>query len=181
METVFSSSYSGAYTLSLLWIIHFFCLIMISSEVVQSCPTLCNLHGLEPARLLCPWDFPGKSAGAGCHFLLQEIFPTQRLNPDLPHCRQMLYHLSRQGSPDFQRISRGVLKYCSILNILVHVIHLRGERAESGDSGHQQAGQRKKQEEDRIWRAGSGWYQLCNLQRQLTSQTSAFSSLYSGT
>ena len=79
----------------------FFFLIMISSEVVQSCPTLCNLHGLEPARLLCPWDFPGKSAGAGCHFLLQEIFPTQRLNPDLPHCRQMLYHLSHQGSPDF--------------------------------------------------------------------------------
>jgi len=90
----------GAYTLSLLWIIFFF-IIMISNEVVQSCPTLCNLHGLEPARLLCPWDFPGKSAGAGCHFLLQEIFPTQRLNPDLPHCRQTLYHLSHQGSPDF--------------------------------------------------------------------------------
>ena len=34
----------------------------------------------------------------GCHFLLQEIFPTQRLNPCLPHCRQMLYHLSHQGS-----------------------------------------------------------------------------------
>ena len=90
----------GAYTLSLLWIIFFF-IIMISNEVVQSCPTLCNLHGLEPARLLCPWDFPGKSAGGGCHFLLQEIFPTQRLNPDLPHCRQTLYHLSHQGSPDF--------------------------------------------------------------------------------
>ena len=29
----------------------------------------------------------------GCHFLLQEIFPTQGLNPGLPHCRQMLYHL----------------------------------------------------------------------------------------
>ena len=28
----------------------------------------------------CPWDFPGKNAGLGCHFLLQSIFPTQRLN-----------------------------------------------------------------------------------------------------
>ena len=35
----------------------------------------------------------------GCHFLLQRIFPTQGLNLGLPHCRQMLYHLSHQGSP----------------------------------------------------------------------------------
>ena len=27
-------------------------------------------HGLEPTRLLCPWDFPGKNTGVGCHFLL---------------------------------------------------------------------------------------------------------------
>jgi len=31
----------------------------------------------------CPWDFPGKNAGMGCHFLLQEIFPTQGQNPRL--------------------------------------------------------------------------------------------------
>ena len=34
----------------------------------------------------------------GCHFLLQRIFPTQGSNLGLPHCRQMLYHLSHQGS-----------------------------------------------------------------------------------
>ena len=28
-------------------------------------------HGLQPSRLLCPWDFPGKSTGVGCHCLLQ--------------------------------------------------------------------------------------------------------------
>ena len=50
------------------------------------------------ARLLHPWDSPGKNIGVGCHFLLQEIFPTQGLNPGLPHCRQMLYHLSHQRS-----------------------------------------------------------------------------------
>ena len=51
------------------------------------------------ARLLRPWNFPGKSTGVGCHFLLQGIFPTQGSNPGLPHCRQTLYPLSHQGSP----------------------------------------------------------------------------------
>ena len=37
------------------------------------------------------------NTGVGCHFLLQGIFLTQGLNPGLPHCRQMLYHLSYQG------------------------------------------------------------------------------------
>ena len=36
-----------------------------------------------PARLFCPWDFPGKNTGTGCHFFLQGIFPTQGLNPSL--------------------------------------------------------------------------------------------------
>ena len=39
------------------------------SEVAQSCPLLAT-HGLQPTRLLCPWDFPGKSTGVGCHCLL---------------------------------------------------------------------------------------------------------------
>ena len=56
-------------------------------------------HGLQPARFLCPWDFPGKNTEVGCHFLLQGIFPTQGSNPGLLHCRQILYCLSHQGSP----------------------------------------------------------------------------------
>ena len=40
-------------------------------------------HGLQPTRLLCPRDSPGKNTGAGCHALLQGIFPTQGLNPRL--------------------------------------------------------------------------------------------------
>ena len=56
-------------------------------------------HGLQTRWLLCPWDFPGKSTGMGCHCLLQGIFPTQGLNPGLTHCRRILYHLSHQGSP----------------------------------------------------------------------------------
>ena len=30
-------------------------------------------HGLQPTRLLRPWDFPGKSTGVGCHCLLRFI------------------------------------------------------------------------------------------------------------
>ena len=40
-------------------------------------------HGLYPARLLCPWDSPGKNTGVGCHALLQRIFPTQGSNPGI--------------------------------------------------------------------------------------------------
>ena len=40
-------------------------------------------HCLQPIRLLCPWNFPGKNTGEGCHFLLQRIFPTQGANPHL--------------------------------------------------------------------------------------------------
>ena len=40
-------------------------------------------HGLQPARLLCPWSFSGKNTGVGCHFLLQGTLPTQGSNPCL--------------------------------------------------------------------------------------------------
>ena len=44
--------------------------------VTQSCLTL-QFYGLWPARLLCPWNSPGKNTGVGSHSLLQGIFPTQ--------------------------------------------------------------------------------------------------------
>ena len=44
-------------------------------------------HGLQPARLLCSWNSPGQNTGVGGHSLLQGLFPTQGLNPCLPHCR----------------------------------------------------------------------------------------------
>ena len=63
-------------------------------------------HGLQPTRLLCPWDSPGKNTGVGCHFLLQGIFPAQRLNLGLLHCRQILYRLGHQG------VSFSVFLFC---------------------------------------------------------------------
>ena len=58
--------------------------------------------GLWPARLLCPWDCPGKNTGVGCHFLLQGIFLTQGLNlphPCLLYFRWILHCLSGKGRP----------------------------------------------------------------------------------
>ena len=46
------------------------------------------------------WNSPVKNTGVGCHALLQEIFLTQGLNLGLLLCRQILYHLSHQRSPD---------------------------------------------------------------------------------
>ena len=60
--------------------------------VDKLCPTLLRPCGLQPARLLCPWDSPGKNTRVGCHFLLQGIFLTQGLNPCLLLGRQILYH-----------------------------------------------------------------------------------------
>ena len=45
------------------------------------------------------WNSPGQNTGVGSPSLLQRIFPTQGLNPGLPHCRQILYQLSHKESP----------------------------------------------------------------------------------
>ena len=54
-------------------------------------------HGLPGSSV--HGDSPGKNTGVGYHALLQGIFPTEGSNPGFPHCRQILYHLSHQGSP----------------------------------------------------------------------------------
>ena len=46
----------------------FMCVCSVMSESLWP-------YGLSPARLLCPWDSPGKSTWVGCHCLLQGIFP----------------------------------------------------------------------------------------------------------
>ena len=48
--------------------------------VTQSCSTPLQPHGLQSTRLLCPWGFPGRNTGVGCHFLLQSIFLMQGSN-----------------------------------------------------------------------------------------------------
>ena len=54
---------------------------------------------LQPQGLCSLWNSPGQNTGVGILSLLQGIFPTQGLNPGLPHSRQILYQLSHNGSP----------------------------------------------------------------------------------
>ena len=67
--------------------------------VAQACPTLCDPMDCSPPCSSVHGDSPGNNAGVGCHALFQGIFPIQGSNPGLPHCRQILYCLSHQGSP----------------------------------------------------------------------------------
>ena len=56
-------------------------------------------HSVRPHGLHSPWNSPGQNTGVDSHSLLQGIFPTQGLNPGLPHCRWILYQLSHKGTP----------------------------------------------------------------------------------
>ena len=88
---------------------------------VFSCSVIANSlqpHGLQPARLLCPWNFLGKNTGVGCHFLLQGIFPTQRTNPCLwspLHWQAASLPLHHLGSPESLWYCCPVAKLCQIL------------------------------------------------------------------
>ena len=62
--------------------------------VAQSCLTLWDPVDCSQSGSSVHGDSPGKNTGVGYHALLQGIFPTQGLNPGLPHCRWILYHLN---------------------------------------------------------------------------------------
>ena len=55
-------------------------------------------HGLWSSRILCPWGLFRLEYWSGLPCPPPGIFPTQGSNPGLLHCRQILYHLSHQGS-----------------------------------------------------------------------------------
>ena len=71
--------------------------ITASPSVSESCSVMSD--SLQPHGLYSPWNSPCQNTGVGSLSLFQAIFPTQGLNPGLPHCRQILYQLSHQGSP----------------------------------------------------------------------------------
>ena len=58
-------------------------------------------YELQPSRLLCPWNSPGKNTGG----VSPRDLLAQGSNPVLSHCRQILYHLSHQGSPLWDQFS----------------------------------------------------------------------------
>ena len=77
-------------TFNCMYVLYFF----FTFKVTQSCPTLCDpmdctVHGILQARILEWVAFP----------FSRGFFPTQGLNPGLPHCRQILYQLNHNESP----------------------------------------------------------------------------------
>ena len=73
---------------------------------------------LRPCGLYSLWNSPGQNTGVGSFSLLQEIFPTQVLNPSLPHCRQILYQLSQKGSPKV-KVAQLCLTLCDPMDHMV--------------------------------------------------------------
>ena len=75
------------------------------SSIACVCPQslsrvwLCNHMDCSLSGSFLHKNSPGKNIGVGSHAPFQAIFPTQGSNPGLLHCRQILYHLSCQGSP----------------------------------------------------------------------------------
>ena len=72
-------------------------MVCLCTKSLQSCPTL-RPFGLQPARLLCPWDFPGKRTGVDCHAFLQGNLPDPAFHPHLLH---ILYQQAGSLPPGF--------------------------------------------------------------------------------
>ena len=69
------------------------------AQLLRSCPTLCDLMDCSLPGPSVHGDSLGKTVGAGCHVLLQGIFPTQGLNPRLLHWQVDSLSLAPPGKP----------------------------------------------------------------------------------
>ena len=65
----------------------------------RNCKLLSQVQLFVTPRTIPYWNSLGQNTGMGSLSLLQGVFPTQGLNPGLPHCGWILYQLSHQGSP----------------------------------------------------------------------------------
>ena len=76
---------------------------MVVGYVCSVMSNAVRLHGMQPAKFLCLWNFSGKDTGVGCYFLLQEIFPTQGLNSSISCIgRQILSQLCHLSANSLQ-------------------------------------------------------------------------------
>ena len=114
-----------------------------------SCSVLFNSlrpHGLQPARLLRPWNSPGKNTGVNCYSLFQGIFLAQGSNPGLLHCRQTVYCLSHKTysqTENFGSSKRKVI--CHIQGNLYNIISsFSAEILQKGLRWYIQSVERKK-------------------------------------
>ena len=97
--------------------------------VTQSCLTLCDPMECSPPDFSVHEDSPGRNTGVGCNGLLHGIFPIQGSNPSLLHCRQIIYHLSHQGSSRILEwvaypLSRWSSGPCNQNRVFLHCRHI---------------------------------------------------------
>ena len=80
------------------WIKNLWCVLCL---VMQFCPTLWDQMDCSQPASSVHRDSSGKNTEMYCYSLLEGIFPTQGSNTGLPHCRQILYHLSHQRTQKY--------------------------------------------------------------------------------
>ena len=73
------------------------CYVLIHSVVSDSF----RPHGLQPARLLCPWDSPGKNTGVGFYALLQGTLPNPGIETRSPTMQADSLPSEPPGKPNF--------------------------------------------------------------------------------
>ena len=78
---------------------------------------------MQPARLFCPWDFPGKNTGVDCHFLLQGILPIQVSNLHLLY----LLHL-QAGSLPLVPPGKPISFLCSVASVVSNSVRPHGQQ-----------------------------------------------------
>ena len=103
--------------------------------VTQFCLTLCDPMNCSPPGSSVYGDSPGKNTGVGCHALLQGLFPNQGLDPSLPHCRWILYHLSHQESPRkqhffFFKLDHGFFVFTKIIQSFSTSLRVKTRKSE---------------------------------------------------
>ena len=95
--------------------------------IACACQSLSRVQFLyDPTSVACQalpsMGFSRKNTRVDCHSLLQKIFPTQRLNPGLLHCRQILYHLSYKETP--------VIFIIHLVKMIVYLVHFKHKKTQ---------------------------------------------------
>ena len=85
-------------------IVMFYIIKKVESESHSVVSDSLQPHGLQPTKLLCPWNSPGQNTGVGRRSLLQGIFPTRGIKPRSPALQADSLLSELPGKPECQRI-----------------------------------------------------------------------------
>ena len=75
---------------------------VLQVSVAQSCPTPLRPHGLEPSRLLCPWEFPRQEYWSGLPFSSPGDLPDPGIQPESPPLQVDSLPSKLPGKPTYQ-------------------------------------------------------------------------------